>query len=355
MSQSSALEYGSEPHDPGPVHEVSEPRPLPPAPDPVVLRLQRRIWIERGVFGVVLALLLMPYLASATGSGHWSLMYEGRRVAVLAGRSEAQRALALVAERTGLDLEKLSRHVRLTRGGGGPLQPNAAAAAGAVLAGLAPRLPRGVIYVDGQPVIALPSPGDAEAVLNELKARATSGIAEPETEPGFAQEIVIREEPAPQELWCTRVEEAVTRLTGSAPTPGEEYTVKPGDVGGTIARAHGLTLAQLEALNPGVVWTRLQVGQKLRVGGAPVPRITVVASGIEREQIPVPYPTIRKRDPDLPRGEKRLVQEGKPGVDECVFVVDYVDGKPIGERRLERRERVEEPQARIVHVGTGRR
>jgi LysM repeat protein len=81
----------------------------------------------------------------------------------------------------------------------------------------------------------------------------------------------------------TIVEEKVTKLettpvraaapaqkAGAAPVtagPGE-YIVKAGDNFTRIAAAHGVTVADLEAANPGVSSTRLQIGQRLNVPGA---------------------------------------------------------------------------------------
>ena len=57
---------------------------------------------------------------------------------------------------------------------------------------------------------------------------------------------------------------------GGAKTPavaGEgEYIVKTGDVSGAkIARDNGVSLSDLMAVNPGVNWTRLKVGDKLKL------------------------------------------------------------------------------------------
>ncbi|MEI9865746.1 MAG: LysM peptidoglycan-binding domain-containing protein [Limisphaerales bacterium] len=54
---------------------------------------------------------------------------------------------------------------------------------------------------------------------------------------------------------------------------GAEYTVVKGDFLDSIAKKHGVTLKALEAANPGVVPTKLKVGQKLVIpaGGAATP------------------------------------------------------------------------------------
>jgi LysM repeat protein len=46
--------------------------------------------------------------------------------------------------------------------------------------------------------------------------------------------------------------------------PGE-YVVKGGDSGAKIARANGVTLGDLLAVNPGVNWTKLKVGDKIKL------------------------------------------------------------------------------------------
>jgi LysM repeat protein len=46
--------------------------------------------------------------------------------------------------------------------------------------------------------------------------------------------------------------------------PGE-YIVKAGDSGAKIARANGCSLSDLTSVNPGVVWTHLRVGEKLKL------------------------------------------------------------------------------------------
>lgn len=46
--------------------------------------------------------------------------------------------------------------------------------------------------------------------------------------------------------------------------PGE-YVVKSGDTGMKIARTTGASLADLKAVNPGVNWNHLNIGQKLKL------------------------------------------------------------------------------------------
>jgi LysM repeat protein len=45
----------------------------------------------------------------------------------------------------------------------------------------------------------------------------------------------------------------------------DEYIIKSGDTGAKIARERGVSLADLQTVNPGVNWTRLAVGQKIKL------------------------------------------------------------------------------------------
>ncbi|MBL9202842.1 MAG: LysM peptidoglycan-binding domain-containing protein [Opitutaceae bacterium] len=45
----------------------------------------------------------------------------------------------------------------------------------------------------------------------------------------------------------------------------DEYIVKAGDGGGKIAKAAGFTTKEIEAVNPGLDWTKLKPGQKLKL------------------------------------------------------------------------------------------
>jgi LysM repeat protein len=72
----------------------------------------------------------------------------------------------------------------------------------------------------------------------------------------------------------TKLEEAMKKPVvaekskkGGAPAvagPGE-YLVKAGDGGTKIARTLGVSIQDLQAVNPGVNWNKLAIGQKLKV------------------------------------------------------------------------------------------
>jgi LysM repeat protein len=58
---------------------------------------------------------------------------------------------------------------------------------------------------------------------------------------------------------------AAAASSGPVVAGPDEYVVKAGDTGTRIASANGVTLAELNAVNPGINWSRLAVGQKIKL------------------------------------------------------------------------------------------
>ncbi|MGW5349992.1 ubiquitin-like domain-containing protein [Streptomyces sp. NPDC004031] len=67
---------------------------------------------------------------------------------------------------------------------------------------------------------------------------------------------------------------------------------------------------------------------------------------------PVPYRTVRRADPGLPRGTSRVARRGRAGVRELSYAVRTVDGVPGAPRLLGSRV-VRQPVTELVRVGTG--
>jgi len=72
----------------------------------------------------------------------------------------------------------------------------------------------------------------------------------------------------------TKMQEAATKPKAAAGAKGakgpavagpDEYIVKAGDGGSKIARANGVSLTDLMSVNPGVNWTKLKVGEKIKL------------------------------------------------------------------------------------------
>lgn len=75
-----------------------------------------------------------------------------------------------------------------------------------------------------------------------------------------AARVAVRPQPAPANQGGT----AQQQQTPPTAAPGE-YVVKSGDTGVRIANANGVKLGDLMAVNPDVDWSRMKVGQKIKL------------------------------------------------------------------------------------------
>lgn len=128
--------------------------------------------------------------------------------------------------------------------------------------------------------------GDQLSRVESLEAQvrtavaASEGAAKMSTLNGLANNINAEFGKVATELTSIRAElakaqeaaKSAPRATTSAPASStpvvagpDEYIVKSGDTGTKIANANGVSLADLNAVNPGINWNRLAIGQKIKL------------------------------------------------------------------------------------------
>ncbi len=120
-------------------------------------------------------------------------------------------------------------------------------------------------------------------------------------------------------------EEAVELLL-SGSVEKETYAVQQGDVLGSIANAHDLTLKELLALNPGLTEsTVLKIGQPLNVTVArPYVSVKEVMEKFKVETIDFKH--ITEQDATMLKGESKVKQEGKAGRKEVLYTITSENG-----------------------------
>lgn len=198
--------------------------------------------------------------------------------------------------------------------------------------------------VNGEPVAYLKDANDYEKVINllklqyvsqqELDALNTSNTTEqlPLTENNQTRvtEVSLIEpitgEAAkinPQEILTP---EQAVELLKSGTLEKEVYHVKQGDVLGSIAKAHGLKLKELLALNPSVSETSLlKIDQPLNVTVAkPLVTVKVVMEKFKVENID--FKKITEKDANMLKGESKVKQEGKAGQKEVLYTITSESG-----------------------------
>lgn len=128
------------------------------------------------------------------------------------------------------------------------------------------------------------------------------------------------------------------------------YTVVEGDTPLRIAAKNGISVADLQNMNPEVdVEKSLFPGDKLLVSRS-VPKLGIKVTTTVKEREPIPYSIKQETVPTETVGWTNLKQEGKEGVREYTAEVVYVDGVET-ERNVVDRRIVREPVDQILQVG----
>jgi murein DD-endopeptidase MepM/ murein hydrolase activator NlpD len=189
------------------------------------------------------------------------------------------------------------------------------------------------IVIDGQPVAFVENQETAENVIERLKlefvtqeqldevvARKSAPAAElPPLQENETRILDVRvskdvsfdsENVTPDKIMSA--DEAVTFLKKGT-LEEKKYVAQSGDVLGTIANNHGLTLADFIALNPGLTEDSVvNIGQEVNVTALkPYLEITVEKEENRKEAIAFENQVVE--DGNMPKGETKVQQEGKDG------------------------------------------
>jgi LysM repeat protein len=120
-----------------------------------------------------------------------------------------------------------------------------------------------IMSMESQVSSAASSAQTAESSLRQLRNETNTAFQTVANELGS-----VRGEIAKVQESLTKPK-AATAAGGAAKAPAvagpDEYIVKSGDSGMKIARANGVSIADLQAVNPGINWNRLKVGDKLKL------------------------------------------------------------------------------------------
>ncbi|MFP7298438.1 peptidoglycan DD-metalloendopeptidase family protein [Neobacillus niacini] len=189
------------------------------------------------------------------------------------------------------------------------------------------------IMIDGKPVVFLEDQESAEHVIKRLKLKyvteeqldeleARKAAPETELQPLKENETRILDVRASQNVSfdtekvspdkIMSVEEAMTILQKGT-LEEKKYTAQEGDVLGTIANNHELTLEQFLALNPDLKEDSVvKIGQEVNVT-ALKPFLEIIVEKEENRKEPIAFTNETVNDDSMPKGETKVKQEGKNG------------------------------------------
>jgi len=224
------------------------------------------------------------------------------------------------------------------------------------------------LVIDGGEKIHLTSEQEAEQLIEEFKLQYMTEEElqqfesnkdeqkKPLTKVGsritnieLSKEIEIVESTAvPSEILTN--EEALNILNTGVKEE-KTYTVKEGDVLGSIAADHGLTTKGLLTLNPGFTEdTVLQIGQEINVT-VQQPLIEITVSREVYELQPIAYETTTEKTDTLNKGETEVKQEGQDGESTVHYTVTQQNGEQTAQHIISESV-TKEAVAEIVLEGT---
>lgn len=185
--------------------------------------------------------------------------------------------------------------------------------AGAVMEGY-------VLTVDGQEMGLAASEEDIQALLDRV---AAPYLTENTVDYGFLEEVSItsREMASNTEFDLDSIYDALTVNT----IEEAYYTVVKGDVFVNIAKSLGMSMADLEALNPEVTPSKLWVGQALVIQQS-VPFLSVYTLDNETYEAAIDSPIEYTDTDSMYEGETKLIEQGEDGLALVTADVTYING-----------------------------
>ncbi|MCI8474236.1 MAG: M23 family metallopeptidase [Oscillospiraceae bacterium] len=202
-----------------------------------------------------------------------------------------------------------------------------------------------VLTVNGEMVGAADDDGALRAMLDAIKAPY---INENTVSADFVQPLTVTREYTPTTA-LRDIAEMESLLTSNS-LEQVDYSVKAGDTFSAIANRHGMTVSELEALNPGIDINELWVDQTLTISQA-VPFLSVKTTDNVTYEGTVPFPVEEVTDDSIYQGYTKIRVAGVEGTATYNADVTYVNGVEQ-ERVINSTEIHTQPVTQVVAVGT---
>jgi murein DD-endopeptidase MepM/ murein hydrolase activator NlpD len=227
------------------------------------------------------------------------------------------------------------------------------------------------IVIDGTPVVYLDNKETAEQViknlklqyvteeqLNELEARKSATdttlppLKENETrilDVRLSKNVSIEEENiTPDKIMSAA--DAITFLQKGT-LEEKKYVIQEGDVLETIAHDHGLKMANILALNPGITEeTLLKIGQELNIT-VPQAFVEVVVDKEVNQKETIAFANEVVEEPSMPKGETKEKQTGQNGSRSVTYSMTEQNGVTVKKDKSSE-QILQQPVNHIVIKGT---
>lgn len=202
-----------------------------------------------------------------------------------------------------------------------------------------------VLTVDGQMLGAADDWESLNAMLESIKAPY---VNENTISSGFVQDLTVTREYTPTTA-LRDIGDMKAVLTSNS-LEQVDYSVKAGDTFSAIANRHGMTVKELQELNPGIDINELWVDQTLTISQA-VPFLSVKTTDRVTYDGAVPFPVEEVLDDTVYQGYTKVRVPGVEGWATYNADVTYVNG--VEQERVINSTQVHtEPVTQVVSVGT---
>jgi len=192
-------------------------------------------------------------------------------------------------------------------------------------------------------------PVQADKKVAVAAASLAAPVSSPVKEVTFKEQVQTKSESvtAAQVLPADKLEELLEKGTFKQLT----HIVVEGDCIGCIAKKYGITSNDIYANNPGITEnTLLQLGQKINVT-AVRPLVTVQVKEDLSQKETIAYSTQINNNDKLPKGETKVVQEGRDGSKMVRYEVIKENGQVVA-RNIVKQDVIAQPVTKIVERGT---
>lgn len=202
------------------------------------------------------------------------------------------------------------------------------------------------IFIDGDFIGAVKNEIDATGVFEKLLEPYKTD--DPTTNAAFVEDVRFI-----QGLYSNKAEmmdasELKDKLN-TKKAEAVEHTVKDGETIWSIAVSNGLSERELLQMNPNQ-GQLIKTGEKLKVSNE-VNFIRVKLIKTEVRTAEVPFETIKTNNPNLFRGDSRIVRRGVTGKETVTELVTYIDNTRVSAQEIDRK-RISDPIAQKTDVGT---
>ncbi len=205
------------------------------------------------------------------------------------------------------------------------------------------------IVADGKTLVIVENKDVAKAVLEDIKSIFVTDSDSVEYEYiGFAEKITL--ESCSVELKNISGRAAAVNKLRSGGQQATDYIVKDGDTVYGICEKLGLSLSELEALNPNLDVTLIHAGDALKVERE-IPLVTIETVAVVTYAESIPYKTEYEKSSYYFEGEKVVRRAGTKGKASVVARQTKQNGEIIDSVEL-KRETIIEPVSKIVVKGT---